>query len=256
MALLGSLSLFQSCITRTPGCLDLDATNFDLDADKACDDCCTYPSLVLSLSQKIEGNNFNASDTFRDINQQPYFIKDIAFMVSDWKLISSDQEMILVDSTLVDCNGTPVYISQDIAVVSHQQFQYNLGTLRQSGNIERVMFKVGVDPLLSCTDEESTTIPAALRSTSPLYDPSTDSYHAIRIIIQRDVLLPDTDTLFVEGCIPMDIPYANGFIRGQNTIIGLTVNYDEWFRLADVTDPQSFIVLLPEVLSTAILKTP
>ena len=39
--------LLSACYEPTEGCLDVRATNFDLDADEGCADCCTYPELSL-----------------------------------------------------------------------------------------------------------------------------------------------------------------------------------------------------------------
>ena len=38
------------CSSKEEGCLDYRARNFDLDADKGCADCCTYPSLYVDLN--------------------------------------------------------------------------------------------------------------------------------------------------------------------------------------------------------------
>ena len=40
---------WSSCDAPTEGCLDFEAVAVDVTADRACDDCCVYPSLTLNL---------------------------------------------------------------------------------------------------------------------------------------------------------------------------------------------------------------
>ena len=45
--------LLSGCYEDRKGCLDLRATNFDIDADRECDGCCVYPQLRLVFEHKL-----------------------------------------------------------------------------------------------------------------------------------------------------------------------------------------------------------
>ena len=46
-----------SCAEKQEGCLDVYATNFEFEADKVCEDCCTYPVFELEVSHYWDSSN-------------------------------------------------------------------------------------------------------------------------------------------------------------------------------------------------------
>ena len=62
----GLLAALSSCYEQRSGCLDPDASNYDLQADEACADCCTFPELSVRVTTFWEDEALVIGDTYVD----------------------------------------------------------------------------------------------------------------------------------------------------------------------------------------------
>ncbi len=240
MWILGALLVINSCNTREVGCLDPDASNFDLTAEKACPDCCTYPSLSISLSQKWDGRNFALTDTLEDIHQRPYLITDIRFLLSSWRWTDVANNLFTVDSLQFDCENTSFLYTPDLLLIDPRLFTYTLGTIRTSPVMDSVALSFGLAQDFSCADPADPALPVALQPGSPLRDQATGTLHTMRLILKRNPQEEILDTLFISGGMPLVLSYPFPFARGVNTQWRISVNYAAWFREVDVLNLDSF----------------
>lgn len=243
------------CNTRIQGCLELDATNFDLTAEKACDDCCTYPSISITLSQKWDENNFAAGDTFYDINLQPYEIIDLQYFLSSFAWESSANEIFTVDSSIADCPGEMFNYTNDIQVIRPSAFVYTLGTSRKASDIDSLGFHFGLVEDFSCLDDSLSTTPDILTDVSPLWNPATGMLSTIRLIVHRFTNDTIPDTLFIDLHQAEKIAYQDTMTQGENFSFLLTVNYALWFSTVDVNDLNSFSISIDQGLPGSIRRT-
>ncbi len=253
----GCFLLFAGCTSRVEGCLDIAASNFDFSADKACDGCCTYPSLSISLSQKWNERNFSTTDTLMDINGHPYKITDLKYYLSSWSWKDAGNMKYTVDSAMIKCsNGDLLHYTPDIVSVDSKQFQYTLGATRNSPTIDSVFLKLGLIPALDCVDPAGTNTPPVLADESPLYDAGTSSRAAIRLVLQRDTSLLIYDTLFIHTSQDLRLTYDLSFKTGLNTTLNLSVNYANWFSGVDIQVLGSFEQSILAGIPGSIFKTP
>ncbi|MEP6793897.1 MAG: MbnP family protein [Saprospiraceae bacterium] len=241
--LVGFLLIQDGCTSRVEGCLDVAAANFDFSADRSCEDCCTYPLLSISLSQKWNDRNFSTADTvntFKDKNGLAYKINDLKYFLSSWSWLDSDLHRYSVDSAEISCNGGFLSYTPDIILVDSRQFQYTLGTIRQSPLIDSVDLKLGLPVDLDCIDATSTDIPPVFSSSSPLWDKRSGTRASIRLVLQRDTSVQTLDTLYIHTLQDIGLRYDFGFSAGIPTTIKLTVDYAKWFSNADIFDLNSF----------------
>ncbi|MCB0636635.1 MAG: hypothetical protein KDC54_08460, partial [Lewinella sp.] len=79
------------CYEPEQGCLDARATNFSLDADEACADCCTYPELKVRFTHRWETADtslaFQTSSVYRDGMGQPFRFQRLRFYWSEVVLL-------------------------------------------------------------------------------------------------------------------------------------------------------------------------
>lgn len=212
LILIVGVLLQTGCVTRERGCLDIAASNFDLDADRACDDCCVYPIATLTLTQHYEGRNFNINDTLFDIHGMPYRIRDIKYILSDWSWTDEQNNSYTVDSTNFICATGDVYAPSDIVLVDTRQFIYNIGSFRLFPNVDSVFFTFGFPATLDCVDALHDSTAVVLSEESPLYDSLNMSRATVRLIIQRDLTTENFDTVFVHTREELGIPYPYQFV--------------------------------------------
>ena len=250
------LWVMTSCNTRIEGCLQANAENFDLNAEKACDGCCTYPSVSLSISQKWNDRNFANTDTLYDVHGQAYRIQDLRYYLTSWSWKDADGAVYTVDSVNAECGDAMLTYTPDIVVVDTRQFSFTLGTIRQSPEIQTVTSTLGLTEDFSCLDWNSADTPDALTDASPLWNPATQRLETIRLVLQKDIDLDVFDTLFIHTRLPATIAYTAQWSPGIDTQLKLSVNYGLWFKDADLEESLSFEVSINTNFAGSISQSP
>ena len=244
-----------SCNSKVEGCLDIAAENFDLDADKPCDNCCLYPSMSLVLSQRWEDRNFQTSDVLYDVNQQPYYINDVKYILSAFSWEDASGSLFTIDSSTIDCNGQSIKYTRDLLQIDTRTFNYLLDTFRLFPHIQNLNFKFGWPSELSCVDETDDDLPLVFQNSNPLWDADLGQRAAVRLIIQRDTSVQVMDTLFIHTCKQLQLPYDIELPVGVDGKFDLTVDYAQWFSSVDVNDPGSFVTSILENVDGSFTRT-
>lgn len=141
-----ALSL-EACIRPEEGCLDTEATNYNVMADRNC--CCTYPGLVLNL-QYLAGNQpFNPTAEYLDAGDNAYRITRIAFYLSDIGLVQEGQHLTGNDSLWVysDKPGggfDSTRIMNNVRLINRTGFSINAGSFIYSGDFSHLRFRLGL----------------------------------------------------------------------------------------------------------------
>lgn len=255
--LLGCLGVVGAgCNTRIEGCLQANAENFDLNAEKPCDGCCTYPSMGLSLSQKWGTRNFANSDTLYDIHGVPYRIQDLRYFLSSWSWTDDQGHDYTVDSVKAECGDMLLAYTPDILVVETRQFTYTLGTIRDSPLMDSASFTLGLTEDFSCLDPDDADTPDAVTASSPLWNPQTQQLETLRLVLQRDLSSEQMDTLFISGRLDTRIKNTLDLSPGLDAQFKLTVDYALWFSDADVQDLATFEASILSHFQGSIFQTP
>ncbi len=236
----GFLFFTEGCTSRVEGCLDTAAANFDFSADRSCEDCCTYPLLSISLSQKWDDRNFSTADSIFDKNGMVYKIRDLKYFLSSWSWQGSDHQEYTVDSAMIACNSSFLMYTPDIILVDSRQYQYTLGTIRQSPAIDSIHLKLGLLTALDCIDGTVEGIPSVFSNSSALWDKLTESRASVRLVLQRDTSMQIFDTIFIHTTQDISLKYDLDIEPGKQTTLGLTVDYAKWFTNADILNLNSF----------------
>ncbi len=256
LLVLGYLFLATGCNTRVEGCLDVAAANFDLNADRACQDCCTYPVISISLSQKWNDRNFSTADTLLDSNGKLYRINDLKYFLSSWSWIDSGNITYTVDSAEIACNDHILRYTPDIILVDSRQFLYALGTIHKSPTMDSIQLKLGLLPALDCIDEIDSNTPSILSDKSALWNHQLSSRAALRIVLQRDITMETFDTVFIHACENINLGYDLDLKPGIATTLNLSVNYALWFSHVDIQNLNSFETSILTGIPGSLFKTP
>jgi len=243
------------CNTRTAGCLNPNANNFDFNAERDCDDCCTFPVMSVTLSQKWNEKNFATTDTIFDVNDSAYQIVDIQYFLSSWSWHGVDQNRYTVDSILADCAGATLTYTPDINLIEPRLFVYPLGIFRIAPEIDSVSFHMGLTEDYSCLNDTVSTTPDILTPASPLWNPTTKALSTIRLVLNKNIADSLFDTLFIDLHHSFTVPYPYELKRGTNYSFLLTVNYALWFQQVNVNDENSFQSSIEQGLEGSFSKT-
>lgn len=250
--------LVPACYEAQEGCLDAQATNFDLEADEACPDCCEYPSLQLALKHSIvligQGEQrFSTDSVYYDGSGQPFRFNNIRFYLSNVRLVRSDGSVAMVSDTvelnLYDPSGAPRKATvEDNFVLANPLFEqtYTIGNFRESGSsFEKIRFAIGVEGIAN------EAIPDSLPDDYPLgrieealdlHFNQDSGYVFSHIELFRDTTAADTIPVVLRiGTLPylrtVELSFPSGGFTptdGFNTLVTLRVNYVEWFQSLNI----------------------
>ncbi|MEL7248932.1 MAG: MbnP family protein [Bacteroidota bacterium] len=246
--------VLSACYEPTEGCLDVRATNFDLDADEACADCCTFPSLSLRFSNVWTYPDTIVSlrlDTFYvDAEGNPFRFNRIRFYWSNLRLVTSaGAELQLTDSldlSIAEGGDTSrITILDDITLadINSRTETVSLNTLEPSGTLFQLQATFGIeDPTnKAVTTSVSTSHPLAPQA-GRMNLGSDLGYIFAKIEYFQDT--SSTDPILREinlygddfrRDLMLDILEPTPFIEGFNPTLVIEQNITKWFENIDVT---------------------
>lgn len=245
--LLALLALVPACYEPAPGCLDVEAVNYNLEADKNDSEECIYPEVRLSVQHRYSKDDtlyrFGLADSvYFDALGNPFRLNNVRFYISNFHLIYANGQEKEVEETIdiltPQPDGTDAVqaIEDNFSLISPRVAQnYTIGTLKQSGAIQEVRFAVGVEGLANTARPESFPAghPLSLRDSS-LYFSQDSGYVFGYIELFRDTTAADTipEVLRI-GTAPylreVRLPVEFEKSRGFHLLLALQVDYSRWF---------------------------
>lgn len=242
----------QACYEPREGCLDINATNFQTDADKDCLDCCTYPELNLSFRHRVvlPDTAFNLvylDSVYTDDFGNPFTIKNIQFYLSNFHLIrASGDEVGVVDSLefeIPQTDGDPLVetVEDNFALINRSTFSdYTLGTFLESNDFAALRFAIGVEGQANNAD------PNSINENHPLYFQDEEMHFNIdsgyvfnKIELFRDTTVADTIPVIIDIGLEQNLraivlPAVFSLVEGFDITVVLQVDYLTWFEGVDV----------------------
>lgn len=238
-----------SCYQNVEGCLDIQATNFDLDADIDCDGCCIYPKLKVSFLHRVKDDirdtfyNFSLNTPYNFTGGDTFQVSSIQFYLSDFKLKLEDGTLLGVEDTVnifvPNTIGSIRGIEDNFVLVDRSRpTSSDVGTIRGALVCTGMEFKLGIKDSANVAD------PTYFEATHPLYSEldgdlyfSQDSGYVFNRI---DLFRSLSDTLGVSILmgtsdflqpIVVDFPFFTKI--GFNTTVILRVDYRAWLKEID-----------------------
>jgi len=266
---IGVLVTVSSCYQKQEGCLDIRATNFDLEADIACEDCCEYPDLKLKFLHRevLPDTIFNigyADSVYVDGAGNPFRINSLKYYVSNIRLLSTDGTEAVVNETIDIETPTGIITFTDDFLLISGSFSSALtaGSFSTIKTFDKIRFFVGLDSDLQSVDPS--TLPdnhvLAINQDTSMYDIQNGMY-----LMGNHEIFKDTtaiDTIVRVLTIPMfygpveltlDFPEEIALPEGFDLEISLQVDVPDWFANSDVrfsSDQQLFTNIVSKLSET------
>ncbi len=242
--------LFASCYEKQEGCLDLQASNFDVAADRPCADCCTYPSLQLSpLHSVIPSDQPDTSFAFSydsayavaPFNQDSFRFQSIFFYLYDFRLkgpegtLEVSDEFSWYDATGEKHTGKDDYLLIDAGSSSRR----TIGELHRAGTFDSLIFYIGLPEEIRQADitRMPSGHPLDFRSDSLNWEAGM-GYIPLRVALYRDAAqVQDSTVLRIFEPVRISLS-ANGgafeVVPGADAVLKLQLNYLAWLEGADL----------------------
>jgi len=256
----------NSCYEPEEGCLDLTSTNFDLDADEPCVDCCTYPKLKIRFNNKWQYADtlvaFTTDTFYLDVNNDPFRIERIRFYWSDYQLVLNDGSKIattdLIDIKVANGADTSTINIVDhfmLADVNSSTDNFTLGSIRPNGILQGLNTNFGIDrPANSAITDDFTSTHVLAPQLGNMNYGSEEGYIFAKIELFKDTTATDTIPYIINVFgdnalrnLTLDLPVPVILTEGFNPLLIIETDFAKWFdginiRTGDTSTIQTQIV--------------
>ncbi len=248
------LCLLSACYEPKEGCLDVRATNFNVDADRNCCDrdnqpcCCEYPKLNLKVEHKFGTETWQEDSAYTNSLGQRFRINRATFYLSEFALTQNGQRQGIVDSlqlSVLPLSGndtTNRFFINDFQLVRRVPIDYTPGTFRGEGAFQEVQFRVGLPAAAQQVTPNRAPSGHPLRlQNERLWGGRTTGYAAMQLIVTRNLApttQPDTLTFFRPEFDNLAVRLPVTFVqpRGFSSTLILTINYAQLFNGVDLSN--------------------
>lgn len=227
------LSAF-ACNVREPGCLDIEADNFDVAAERHDSTLCTYPDLVLSVQYGWADSILQTNYLYQNAHGMHYAIHGVQLLFSNFIVMHNDGPYVIeerIELPLGACNNiSPLTVPDDFVFVDRTAFNYTIGTFRKSGVIENAMLTLGIpeDYTPMCID----SLPAnhRLKGSRAGYDATLEDFALARFIVSLDSTNASRDTFFSYGSPEKrQFDIGRNFRQGRHDTLFMSVDFHAIF---------------------------
>lgn len=181
--------LVMACGTKNEGCIDANASNFDVSADVNC--CCIYPRMGLQFEFFYGDERFSLRDTLIDAAGDSFLIEDLRFYVSEVKFRDAQGKEYRFDKRvwlypLIGGGKDSVFAIDDYALIDP-----NRRTMSGFTFLSPITFS-GLDLMVGVADSAQACNPNAVKPLShplnidldSLYNFNANNYDALLLRVR------------------------------------------------------------------------
>lgn len=227
----------QSCYEKVEGCLDINAVNFDVQADKNGE--CEYPYLNTKWIHQADSFSFEYGKVYTNDLGSPFSVNTISFYLSGFKIINENGQEFSVNDEIelhIKSPGNVTSITNfidDFALILPGRSSARIGTFVGPGSYSALKFVIGVDGEANFADptllEEDH--PLSIQEESMHWD-QDQGYIFAKIALKKDISSNEITVLEnggSENLVEVLIPYVQQIPRGKNIDLNLKIDYLKWF---------------------------
>lgn len=242
--------LFTACYEDNISCLDPDATNYDILADEACPDCCTYPAFSLDVDRKWGTADLSLDSTYQDGAGNPFKLLRFRTYLSELVLATNSGTLPTPENAV----EVDVLAGTDTVLTT---INANLVLLKSAGTTASPVgrLRVGTEPLtqLSGTVGLGETFAAVYPVTAPASSPLATQAGLLNFndgqgylsASAEYLLLATNDTVRVDvrGLLPFTLNFPGPLepLRGINLTLELEADYQQVFGTTDLSASETTV---------------
>ncbi len=236
--------ILSSCYESIEDCLDVDAVNYNVLADDACEDCCELPELTLQFSF-LNGDkslSIDLGDSIKLSEGKYILLEDFYFFLSNIQLLSANGEPLDFEDDIRIFEGEELQlVEHDFAFFNRRNFSRDLEGMRFQGTLTNISYDLGLPAPINFYDIDSLRENTAIqRANDASYRDMDDGFNFFYV-----KFLNASDSIATEIKIYNDYPLIgdSNIITNPITVeqaisetLGLSFDMEKW--LAGI-DPES-----------------
>lgn len=233
--LLLSNIMISGCYEPQDGCLDPLSENYDVAADRDCKDCCRYPKVRFGFKYLYNGSAFRFTDTITNNLQTQALLLNQNIYLAEIELIDNEGNNIaLLDSITLNSAGIRIRQAADFLHIRRNISQSEISSVRFSGFLHKVSFRVGLPPLFNGISLQPSPHPA-LDARDNMRD-TLGNFFAAKFIMAVGTNLADTIEVVVRQSEPIVLEpllKPKSFFAQQLSIL-IRLDYNRLFENIDL----------------------
>ncbi len=264
LVLVTSVMFLTACQNKIKGCLDPNATNFDITADNDCtkgvssSTCpCVYPQLIIGTNYGFYVKNkkgtadslvvWKGNYTYKNSKTQYYNITNVTLYLSDIQMIRAGNVVLAtLDSVLLPLKKSASdsalqKVPKTFTLLNSNSFSFPIGSFKENGFFEKVKFQIGLQKPLNQTNtalKTNTSLSSSNLNIDSLYLKKTYEHLAGVISYKSDTSktgvvkkIEFTEVVPIELLLPTNNNYPRGFdVRAK-----ISIDFSKWFEDVNFT---------------------
>lgn len=229
--------LITACYEDNIACLDPSATNYDILADEACPDCCSYPSFSIDVAPVWADSAFSLNDTLPDGAGNDFRLIRFRVYLTDLVLVAGAEvlptpENLITVGVIAGTDTVETELNANLALIQSGTTGSTIGTLRVGEEaLTQVQGRLGM----------SSDFPAVYPPSAPASSPLSTQVNLLNfnddtgyLTASAEYILTatnDTVRVDVRGDRLLDLDFGAPVapVRGANLTVEIEANYQEVF---------------------------
>lgn len=231
----------SSCYKRAEGCIDPLSSNFNPNADDACDDCCQNPFLKMTLKHQLADTFYSLSDSVQNDLGQWYKLLDFSYYLSGFTLSGQDGQTMTGERVVeFTVQNKKILKKDNFLLIRPTTFDYSINEIRQYGMFDSLVFIFGLEDSVRLADVIQAPKTHVLSDSSFIRDQNGQKSWC-NLTIAKGMNFSDTLRLSFpltnpETTISLAAPFSN--TMGQDLVMTVIADYAAWFRPTDLNLPE------------------
>lgn len=230
----------SSCYKRVEGCLDPVSSNFNPNADDACESCCTNPLLKMTLKHELADTFYNPADSVQNDMAQWYKLLDFNYYLADFMVSDQAGREISGERTInYTFQNSKKSTKDNFVRVSPTTFDYSINEIRQYGRFDSLVFTLGLDDSIRQADNLNVELTHVLSDSLFIRDENNTKSWCTMTIVKGENFADTLQLSFTlsdpEIPVQLAVPVSNTI--GKDLSFTIIADYAAWFKTVDLNLP-------------------
>ncbi|MEZ4907458.1 MAG: MbnP family protein [Saprospiraceae bacterium] len=231
--------IFSSCYKKDEGCTDINAMDYDVEADKQCDDdCCNYPDLDINMSLISDSTEIDTNTILTDDFGNNFIISFLRIYLSDFKLYDENGNQVPTQNDLTyykitnDQTKATTINSSILKYNIEEDVDYSIGEVLERDICNSLTFNFGIDSIInhSNTDKLSTSSPLYIVSDS-MHISISEGFYFLKMILKdtNSVQLKEINIFGDKNLTKITLDDTFDFTARENHTIKINIDQKSLF---------------------------
>ncbi len=221
-----------SCYEPVEDCLDINASNYNVNADNPCDDCCSYPTFIINFS--YTGISSSLGDTLDLVNHR-VVLHDFHFFLDNIYLVSDGEEIAYNETIEIDGQE----VDNDFGFFNRGNFRKTLENFVFTGEADVLVFELGLGDEIAAIDRDSLDDRAGFTVVPDTVSAGIGEYVDLGLTLEdlatNEIYRITIDPVVLEQQV-FSIPTPIEVERGSGASVVVEIDFQLWLFDIDLTD--------------------